>query len=620
MAIKLIGSHSDDLETSIGPNLIAGGGDQFGVKFRGFGSRYRDTSFFIGNDTYQSVETFRPTLNCQYDATKYYACNIPSLITNVIPPPNQTLAFYLNNLYSCRGYNYINPADVNMIISQGSIDGLVSDWLQRTGRGLGASDTVFDFINRTDWKNQGLNVFYNANYKNRFCSTSMSSILQNSMNGIISLSLGTDDITKGGGLYSLSTTNGGKTANLHHDGGLKLRYTLSELTAASGENLSLFGFSMNNIVSAYTKQITMSFYSAGNTGSFKPDIMNDALGTLDKDLGRNQHVVAGAVGAFDEEVNEWANEKVPNNGGMLTGSQVEAVNEFMLSIKSVSGLRNKISRCNLFIGQNIDAALVPLISDAGGPIDLSHGYTNSDFSVGGPGSFPGISSGSPETNDGNWSALQATKWIDTALFPDSKSKLVDNAGHIMMSLPDISKVLSTGTSIPLSIIPATSDTGTKGTTRVMITDNGISTSIFGNISTTSTDAASTSFDSTETRNAVAGGLIAITKSPTTGASSIYVQNPSVEGANISMNERASKEVPALVAQKSSLKLFAWAYGNSNYIKKGYLGTMSFYCVGDFLSVEEASVINDAFKALQVKLAKANYSVSGNVMSPINWFY
>lgn len=80
--------------------------------------------------------------------------------------------------------------------------------------------------------------------------------------------------------------------------------------------------------------------------------------------------------ATDPEVDNWADVRVPANGGTVSASTKSAANTFMLAIKA-AGLRSKILRLNLFAGSgpsvipaNIAGACwVPLIKDVGGTID-----------------------------------------------------------------------------------------------------------------------------------------------------------------------------------------------------------------------------------------------------------
>lgn len=75
------------------------------------------------------------------------------------------------------------------------------------------------------------------------------------------------------------------------------------------------------------------------------------------------------AGTNDSEVDNWADVRVPANGGTVSVSTKTAARNFMRDVKS-AGLRSKIIRLNLFAGNQLAAAVVPLVIDAGGATDV----------------------------------------------------------------------------------------------------------------------------------------------------------------------------------------------------------------------------------------------------------
>lgn len=73
--------------------------------------------------------------------------------------------------------------------------------------------------------------------------------------------------------------------------------------------------------------------------------------------------------ACDAEVENWADVRVPAAGGTVSASTRQAACDFMAAI-TAAGLRSKILRLNLFAGDQLAAAVVPLIIDAGGATDV----------------------------------------------------------------------------------------------------------------------------------------------------------------------------------------------------------------------------------------------------------
>jgi hypothetical protein len=71
------------------------------------------------------------------------------------------------------------------------------------------------------------------------------------------------------------------------------------------------------------------------------------------------------------EVAQWM-AKATDNGGVYSSQTVNALRLLMTDIKRY-GLRNKIFRLNMFVGENSNSGAVPLIADRGASIDTIFG-------------------------------------------------------------------------------------------------------------------------------------------------------------------------------------------------------------------------------------------------------
>lgn len=120
-------------------------------------------------------------------------------------------------------------------------------------------------------------------------------------------------------------------------------------------------------------------------------------------------VCTGGETPIDPEVSEWADVRVPANGGSVSLDTKNAANVFLTTLKN-AGLRSKILRLNLIAGNAFSAAQVPLIIDKGSPIDNPF-----VASVAGSGSdFTYVETGS----SGGLRPLTANAWLNTGFIPD----------------------------------------------------------------------------------------------------------------------------------------------------------------------------------------------------------
>lgn len=78
-------------------------------------------------------------------------------------------------------------------------------------------------------------------------------------------------------------------------------------------------------------------------------------------------MLAVAQNNIHPEVAQWIS-KAKANGGVYSSQTINALNLLVTDIKRY-GLRNKIYRLNMFVGENSNAGAVPIIADRGNSID-----------------------------------------------------------------------------------------------------------------------------------------------------------------------------------------------------------------------------------------------------------
>ncbi len=81
---------------------------------------------------------------------------------------------------------------------------------------------------------------------------------------------------------------------------------------------------------------------------------------------------------MDGEVYRWAYGRIPTNGGGIGSRAIIAANTFMVDWKRY-GLRSKTGRLSLDCGNDLLAALVPLIIDAGNTTDTNSNFVSADY-------------------------------------------------------------------------------------------------------------------------------------------------------------------------------------------------------------------------------------------------
>jgi hypothetical protein len=95
-------------------------------------------------------------------------------------------------------------------------------------------------------------------------------------------------------------------------------------------------------------------------------------------LSLGEMMLFGTPAIVNDETKSWK-ERVTANGGTVNASVVAAADVFVSSLKT-AGILTKMSRLNLFCGNQIAAAMVPLVNTSGSPTDLSTGFVSADYS------------------------------------------------------------------------------------------------------------------------------------------------------------------------------------------------------------------------------------------------
>jgi hypothetical protein len=90
--------------------------------------------------------------------------------------------------------------------------------------------------------------------------------------------------------------------------------------------------------------------------------------------------VGGGGGGSDSEVDDWADVRVPGQGGSVSAGTKQAVTTFMLAVKA-AGLRDKLKRVGVYAGTPLVALNAPLIIDWGGAFvtDTLAGFLEADY-------------------------------------------------------------------------------------------------------------------------------------------------------------------------------------------------------------------------------------------------
>lgn len=174
---------------------------------------------------------------------------------------------------------------------------------------------------------------------------------------------------------------------------------------------------------------------ATNSDSLSLDIIKQAqpfIPAFDNTKRSSQLVLSGTN---HPDVQLWLN-NVTANGGSASAGTITALNAFCNSIDS-AGLRSKFYRLNLFCGNNLNAALIPLYTSThwlnpsyGFSKDINYNFISADYSE--TGSNAGLTSSGADPTQQN----VGTKYLDTGFFPSMVGvigSLIDNL-HIAATI------------------------------------------------------------------------------------------------------------------------------------------------------------------------------------------
>lgn len=169
--------------------------------------------------------------------------------------------------------------------------------------------------------------------------------------------------------------------------------------------------------------------------------------------------LVGDSSVLDPIVFDWANVRVPANGGSVSKFTVKAVNTFIRDIRK-AGIRNKIYRLNLFCGNdfthdlstNLGAVQVPLIKDFGNALDTT-ANSASTWSYAELGSGGGLQTSAGST--------LSTGVIPNAAWPDITSGHI--GAYVRTALNEGSQALGTQATVsPFSNIVITAGPWSDG--------------------------------------------------------------------------------------------------------------------------------------------------------------
>ena len=180
----------------------------------------------------------------------------------------------------------------------------------------------------------------------------------------------------------------------------------------------------SGIVSNFSGRI--SLYSIGvSLTSAQQSAFKDAVIALERSLQR------GNYKAKNSDAWTWANVNVPSNSGEVTQDQVNAVDKFMNSVSEIPHLRSSIKRMNLFVGENLNAALTPVVQDLGSASDINNNFISSDYTK--DGWRAGLKGGLTKTLDTTVKASDVLKnsWNMSFRSPDGLSAVIAGGQPVM---------------------------------------------------------------------------------------------------------------------------------------------------------------------------------------------
>ena len=158
--------------------------------------------------------------------------------------------------------------------------------------------------------------------------------------------------------------------SVRSDGGTSSHTVASETPA----NANYYVFGTNNSGLANATDARLAFYSIGE--ALDLELLDNRVSTLIKDLAKPY--------VTNVEAKNWI-DRVYDNGGTVSQATANAVSSFCDSIES-AGIRDRFYRLNLFAGDNLNAALVPLYTGPtyggtvyGNAVDTNFNFVSADY-------------------------------------------------------------------------------------------------------------------------------------------------------------------------------------------------------------------------------------------------
>jgi len=204
---------------------------------------------------------------------------------------------------------------------------------------------------------------------------------------------------------------------LSRTSGLSFNYRINntnnvaEIASSDSVTINIFVFARgrsSNGADIYS-DARLAFYSIGE--ALDLELLDNRVSTLIKDLAKPY--------VTNVEAKNWI-DRVYDNGGTVSQATANAVSSFCDSIES-AGIRDRFYRLNLFAGDNLNAALVPLYtgptyggSTYGNAVDENNNFVSGDYNETGA--------------NGGLIGNGSTKYLNTAITPNALPTLA--TGHI----------------------------------------------------------------------------------------------------------------------------------------------------------------------------------------------
>lgn len=204
----------------------------------------------------------------------------------------------------------------------------------------------------------------------------------------------------------------------------------------NNKTLNRFSINVNaNSAMAYHQNITL-----GELLIFDSALSDSQIATIEKYLSKKWGLGIVRPDSSHKEVKNFIN-RVYANGGSISQDTIDKVTDFCYDIDN-AGLRSKLWRLNLFCGNNVNAATVPLYRGPdplgqfyGNPVDVNNGpFVGTDYNERGP-------NGGLKNNRVNSKYLNTGFRCDTIPYTDTHMSIYvtpPNSGVLINSPTNIS--------------------------------------------------------------------------------------------------------------------------------------------------------------------------------------